>query len=193
MALVVLMAGSALAQYKIGDKAKDFSLKGVDGKQVSLAGIKGAKGYVVVFTCNHCPWAKLYEDRLVKMSNKLAKKGWYVVAINSNDEVSHPDDSYDKMIARAKEKGFTFPYLRDESQEVAKAYGAEKTPHAFVVENKGGELIVRYMGGIDDNPGNENSVKKNYIEDAIEAITAGKEVPVTVTKATGCGIKWKKA
>src|SRR5690242_15461694 len=125
LAITTVQAASG---YKPGDKARDFNLKNIDGKNVTLADYKSAKGFIVVFTCNHCPFAKAYEDRIVALDKKYAAKGYPVIAINPNDPNREPEDSYDNMIARAKEKKFTFPYLVDESQDIAKAYGATRTP-----------------------------------------------------------------
>jgi peroxiredoxin len=172
--------------YKVGDKAMDFKLKNVDGKMVSLSDFKSAKGYIVVFTCNHCPFAKLYEDR-------IASKGYPVIAINPNDPTNQQDDSYDNMVTRAKDKNYAFPYLVDENQAVAKSYGATNTPHVFVLEKEKGDLTVKYIGAIDDNAQDATKATKHYVADAVNALLSGKSVPVTQTKAIGCGIKWKNS
>ncbi|MCS7085909.1 MAG: thioredoxin family protein [Bacteroidia bacterium] len=179
--------------YKVGDKARSFKLKNVDGKMVSLEDYKDAKGFIVIFSCNHCPYVVKYEDRMNDLNKKYAPKGFPVIAINSNDDVSHPEDSFDKMVERHKDKKFTFPYLRDDTQEIAKAYGAEKTPHVYVLQKSGTDYIVRYIGAIDDNATNPKAVKEKYVENAVDALLAGKEVKVTETKAVGCSIKWKKS
>lgn len=178
--------------YKVGDSVTDFSLKNVDGKMVKLADYKDAKGFIVVFTCNHCPYAIKYENRINELNKKYADKGYPVIAINPNDAVKYPTDSYDSMVYFAKEKGFTFPYLHDETQEIAKAFGAAKTPHTYVISNKKGKLTVEYIGAIDDNYKTEAEVKEKYVEAAVDALLANKKVKVTTTKAIGCGIKWKK-
>ncbi len=179
--------------YKVGDKARSFKLKNVDGKMVSLEDYKEAKGFIVIFSCNHCPYVVKYEDRMNALDKKYASKGYPVIAINPNDDVSHPDDSFEKMIERHKEKNFSFAYLRDDTQEIAKAYGAEKTPHVYVLQKSGSDYIVKYIGAIDDNPGNPKGVKEKYVEDAVNALLAGKEVKTPETKAIGCSIKWKKS
>lgn len=176
--------------YKVGDTARDFSLKNVDGKMVSLSGIKDVKGYIVVFTCNACPYAKAYEDRIIALNKKYATLGYPVVAINANDKDVQPADSYDNMQKRAKEKNYGFPYLYDESQEIAKTYGATRTPHVFVLDQN---RVVKYIGAIDDNSEEPDQVKEKYVENAIEALRAGKEVAVKETKAIGCSIKWKQS
>ena len=177
----------------IGDQAPDFKLKNVDGKKYALADIKDAdgkapKGYIVTFTCNTCPFAKMYEDRLVALHNRMAPRGWPVVAIQPNDPAVQPGDSFEHMQQRAREKGFPFVYLLDEEQSVYPAYGAVRTPHVFLLD---ADRKVRYIGAIDDNPQNAGAVKTKYVEEAIAAVEAGKEVEVKTTKAIGCSIKTK--
>ncbi len=176
--------------YKVGDTAIDFSLKNVDGKMVSLAGIKDAKGYIVVFTCNACPYAKAYEDRIIALHNKYAPLGYPVVAINPNDKDVQPADSYEKMQERAKEKKILYSYLYDETQEIAKTYGATRTPHVYVLD---ASRVVKYIGAIDDNSEDASAAKEKYVENTVEALRNGKEISTKETKAVGCGIKWKKA
>ncbi len=178
--------------YAVGDKVSDFKLKNVDGKMVSLSDYKDAKGFIVVFTCNHCPFAKAYESRIMKLNEKYAKLGYPVMAINPNDKDIAPDDSYDEMVSRAKSKGYKFPYLYDESQQTAMAYGASRTPHIYVLQKQGTDLMVKYIGAIDDNADDENAAKQHYVEDAVNSLIAGKDVPVNFTKAIGCTIKWRK-
>ncbi len=175
--------------YHIGDTARDFKLKNVDGSMVGLADAKKAEGYVVIFTCNHCPFSIAYEDRIIAIHKKYAKKGFPVIAINPNDKDVAPDDSFEKMQARAKEKKFAFSYLYDETQEIAKAYGATRTPHVFLLDKN---RVVRYIGAIDDNSEEPDAVKEKYLENAIDALLAGKEIAVKETKAVGCTIKWSK-
>lgn len=183
-------AMSALAQgYQIGNVAADFKLKNVDDKFVSLADYKEAKGFIVVFTCNHCPYAKAYEERLVALDLRFKDKGYPVIAINPNNPVSYPADSFDEMKIRHKEKGFTFPYLFDDGQKVYPLYGATKTPHVFILEKTDKGNLVRYIGAIDDNYEDASAVKKTYVADAVNALLEGKSVEVTTTKAIGCGIK----
>jgi peroxiredoxin len=174
---------------KVGDKATDFKLKNVDGKNYALADLKKAKGYVVIFTCNHCPYAIAYEERIIALHKKYEALGYPVVAINPNDKKVQPADSYEKMQERAKEKQYGFLYLYDETQEIAKAYGATRTPHVFILDK---DLTVKYIGAIDDNSESAEAVQTKYVENAIDALRDGKEVPVTETKAIGCSIKWRK-
>ncbi len=177
--------------YKVGDVAADFKLKNVDGKMISLADYHDTKGFIVVFTCNHCPYAKAYEQRIMDLDKKYRPLGFPVVAISSNDASAVPDDSYDNMVARAKDRSYSFPYLFDESQQVAHQFGAQKTPHVFVLSKtiKGNE--VKYIGAIDDNTEDASLAQHHYVEDAVNALLQGKDVQVTETKAIGCTIKWK--
>jgi peroxiredoxin len=186
---VNLLAGEGL---KVGDKAGDFKLKNVDGKLVSLADFKSAKGFVVVFTCNECPYAKAYQDRLISLDKEYKAKGFPVVAINPNDPAVEPADSYDAMVTRAKEKGYTFPYLYDEKNMVFREYGATRTPHIFVLKKNGeGEMIVKYIGAMDDNHKDASAVKQPYLENALNALLNNKEPDPNFTKAVGCGVKSK--
>jgi len=179
---------------KVGDKAPDFKLKNIDDKEVSLyTDYAQSKGVVLVFSCNHCPYVVKYEDRIQALHKKFEGQGYPVLAINSNDPATYPEDSFDNMKKRAKDKGFTFRYLFDETQATAKAYGAEKTPHVYLLSNNSGNWVVEYIGAIDDNPGDASKVKTKYVEDAIEALQKGKKPAVTETKAIGCGIKWKQS
>lgn len=177
--------------YKVGDKAIDFSLKNVDGKMVSLKDYVGSKGFIIVFTCNHCPFSKAYESRILELDKKYADLGYPVIAINPNDVKKSPDDSFELMQELAKEKNYSFPYLYDETQEIAKAYGATRTPHAYVLKKESNNLIIRYIGAIDDNADEPENVKIRYIQLAVDALISGNEVITKETKAIGCTIKWK--
>ncbi|MCB9034895.1 MAG: thioredoxin family protein [Chitinophagales bacterium] len=175
--------------YKIGDEATDFSLKNVDGKMVSLADYPDAKGFIIAFTCNHCPYSIAYEDRIIALDAKYKPLGYPVIAINPNDPAVNEDDSFDKMVVRAKEKGFTFPYLFDDGQKIFPQYGATKTPHMFVLNKEDGKNIVRYIGAIDNNYENADDVSEKYVEAAVDALLAGEPVKTETTAAVGCGIK----
>ncbi|WP_447636513.1 thioredoxin family protein [Flavobacterium microcysteis] len=179
----------AAAGYKVGDIATDFSLKNIDNKKVSLKDFKDAKGYIVIFTCNHCPYAQAYEDRIVALDKKYKKQGYPVIAINPNNPEKQKDDSFDLMKVRAKEKGFTFPYLLDEGQKIYPQYGATKTPHVYILQKTSKGNQVKYIGAIDDNYGDEKAVKQKYVENAVDALLKNKEVAVKETKAIGCSIK----
>ncbi len=184
-------AAAAIAQsvgYQIGQIADDFKLKNVDGKWVSMADYPDAKGFVIIFTCNHCPYAKMYEDRIIALHQKYSAHGYYVIAINPNDPAVVPEDGYAEMIQLAKDKKFSFPYLVDEGQKVYPAFGASRTPHVFMLDK---HRTVRYIGAIDDNPRDQAAVKVNYAENAIQAIMAGKNPEPSITKAIGCSIKKK--
>ena len=178
--------------YKVGDVATDFKLLNVTGSLISLGDNKVAQGFIVVFTCNHCPFSVKYEDRINELNKKYAAKGYPVVAINSNDAAQYAEDSYDNMIIRAKEKNFSFPYLHDETQAIAKSYGATRTPHVYIVQKEKDNLIVKYIGAIDDNADDAAAVKHKYVENAVDALLSAKPVNPDFTKAIGCSIKWKK-
>lgn len=173
----------------LGEKAPDFMLRGTDGMPHTLDEFKGTKALVVVFSCNHCPYVKAYEDRMVAVQADYAAKGARLVAINSNDATDYPEDDLAHMVKRAKEKGFNFPYLRDDTQEAAKAYGATHTPHIFVFD---AEQKLAYTGKIDDNWEHPEQVAAQYLRDALDDLVAGKPPRVPETHAIGCTIKWKK-
>lgn len=175
--------------YKIGDVAIDFKLKNVDNKMVSLSDFNEAKGYIVIFTCNHCPYVKAYETRIIALNNKYSAKGYPVIAINVNDPKSAPDDSFEAMQVCAKEKGFTFPYLFDDGQKIYPQYGATKTPQVYLLQKEKGNNIVRYIGAIDDNYSNANDVSQKYLETAVDELLADKRIAQTTTMVIGCGIK----
>jgi len=179
--------------YAVGDTVKDFNLKNVDGKFLSLATAAGSKGAILVFTCNHCPFSVKYEDRILALDKKYASKGFPVIAINPNDVVKVPEDNFEAMKVRAKEKGFTFPYLLDDSQETAKAFGAERTPHVFIVKRMGTEFTLVYVGAIDNNANDAQATTEKYAESALDNLLTGTPVAKTKTKSIGCGIKWKNS
>lgn len=188
VALAACIAASApYGGYEIGDLARDFELKNIDGKTVSLADYDNAEGYIVIFTCNTCPYSKMYEQRIIELHEKYASQGFPVVAINPNDPQKSPGDAFDQMVKRANEKNFPFPYLIDETQEVTRAYGATNTPHVYVLNN---ERKVMYIGAIDNNPRDANTADKHYVEDAVKAIKNSSRLRTTRTKAIGCTIKW---
>jgi peroxiredoxin len=191
---VLIMSKVAWADgpYKPGDFADDFTLKNVSGSEVSLSGIANTKGFIVIFMCNTCPVVKAYEERIIDLNNKFSARGYPVIAINSNDKNVSPGDSYEEMQRLAKNKGYAFQYLYDESQEVTRKYGATNTPHVYVLSKKEGRLKVEYVGAIDNNSGDASMADKKYVEDAVNELLMGGQVAVTQTKAIGCGIKWKK-
>ena len=177
--------------YQVGDKAADFKLKNVDGSYISMSDYPEAKGFVVVFTCNTCPYAQAYENRIIAIDKKYAPLGYPVIAINPNDPSIVPGDSFEAMKERAKEKNYPFPYLKDANQEVYKEYGATRTPHIFLLNKNGNALVVKYIGTIDDNYKDASAVQQTFLADAIDALLAGKNPEPSTTKAIGCSIKSK--
>ena len=190
--LLVITSVIVHAQYKVGDKVEDFSLKNIDGKMVSLGDYKDAKGFILVFSCNHCPVVQKYESRIKELHAEFASKGYPVLAINPNDEKAQPQDSFAEMKKRAKAQGYKFAYLRDDTQQVAKLFGAERTPHVYIVKKTSGGYKLVYIGAIDNNADNAKKADKHYVQDAINSLLKGEQVAVTETRAVGCTIKWKK-
>lgn len=189
----LLISTAAMAEgLKVGDKAPGFKLKNVDGNYVSLDDFKDQNGVVVIFTCNHCPYAVAYEDRIIELHRKFSERGYPVVAINPNDPAVQPQDSYELMQARAKEKEFPFPYLFDEGQKVYPTYGATRTPHVYLLTNSKEGFTVAYIGAIDDNYQEADKVEERFLENAILSLMSGKTVELSETKAIGCTIKVKK-
>ncbi len=178
--------------YKIGDVATDFKLKNVDGKMVSLAGFKDAKGFIIIFTCNHCPYSIAYENRIIGLDKMFKDKGFPVIAINPNDNKEYPEDSFDNMVIRAKEKAFTFPYLIDEGQKIYPKYGATRTPHVFILKKEENGLVVKYIGAIDNNHSDASAATEKYVEKAVNNLLAGIDPDPSMTKAIGCSIKAAK-
>lgn len=174
--------------YQIGQMVEDFDLKNINGKMVSLSDYKDAKGFIVIFTCNHCPYAKMYEKRIIELHKSFVKKGFPVIAINPNDPEVVPEDSYEEMQKIYKKKKYPFAYLFDETQSVYPKFGATKTPHVFVLDKN---KVVKYIGAIDDNAKDESAVKIKYVENAIAAISNGQNPDPAITKAIGCSIKKK--
>jgi len=175
--------------YGVGDIAKDIHLKNINGTYVSYDDYPDAKGFIVVFTCNTCPFSVANENRIIALDAKYKNVGYPVIAINPNNPDIQPGDSFEAMQKRAKEKGFTFPYLFDEGQKVYPLYGATKTPHVYLLQKteKGNE--VKYIGAIDDNSRNPNAVKVKDLENAVDALLNGETIEITETKAIGCSIK----
>ncbi len=173
---------------QIGDSAPDFQLCGTDGKTYSIDSFRGRKLLIVAFTCNHCPFVIGSEARMIRLFNDYAPRGVGMVAINSNETENHPTDDFENMVVRAKEKGFPFPYVRDESQDVARAYGALRTPHFYVFD---ADRRLRYTGRMDDNPRTPGAETTHELRDALDALLAGKEPSVPLTNPIGCNVKWK--
>jgi len=166
----------------------DVKMKGVDGKELAIADVRKDQGTLVVFTCNHCPFAKMWETRIVELGNTYAAKGIGVIAVNANDPKVAEEDSFEVMQARAKERGMQFPYVVDATSNLARAFGATRTPEAFLFD-KSGKLV--YHGAIDDNGQEPAKVESPYLKNALEAVVAGKDVAVKETKSIGCGIKFR--
>lgn len=173
---------------RIGDMAIPFNLPGVDGANHSFGDYSGKNAVVVIFSCNHCPYVRAWEDRMVQIQTDYASKGVQLIAINANDAATHPEDSFPKMKERAREKHFNFPYLRDESQQVPRSYGAERTPEVFLFDKSG---TLRYHGAIDDNYDDPRAVKVKYLRNALDAILSGERPQTPETRPVGCSIKWK--
>jgi len=201
VAVLLVLAGVAVVPVARADEAgpgvlaigaaapmADQKMMNVDGKEISVADVRGTKGTLVIFTCNACPWAKAWEDRIVALGNEFQKKGIGVIAVNANDPAKAADDGYDQMKARAKDKGFGFPYVVDSTSKVARAYGASRTPEAFLFDASG-KLV--YHGTIDDNAQEPDKVQSRYLKDALTAVSSGQDVAVKETKALGCGIKFR--
>ena len=193
IALILLIGTTAFTAdadgYKIGDIATDFKLKNIDGKMVSLSDYEDAKGFIVIFTCNTCPYAVAYEDRIVDLDKKYSDKGFPVIAIMPNNTDVKPGDKMEAMQARARAKGFTFPYLMDEGQTIYPQYGATKTPHVYLLERTAKGNVVRYIGAIDDNYKDATQVTTKYVEDAVDALLEGNDITTKETRAVGCSIK----
>jgi peroxiredoxin len=173
--------------YNVGDAIHDFTLKDTQGNTISLRNYKEAKGFIIVFMSNHCPFAKKYESRLLALQQEFAAKGYILLAINSNDATKQPEDSYEKM----QEKNYPFPYLYDNTQKVAHQFGATKTPQVFLLQKKGHKIEVVYTGAIDDRYDDENAVTERYLAAAIAQLLQNQPISITTSNVVGCGIKWK--
>ena len=169
----------------------DFNLKNTNGKMVSLSNYKDAKGFIIVFTCNHCPFAKLYPKRLNDLNEKYSKLGVPLIAISSTDTVQYEEDTYVEMCNYAKKEKLNFPYLYDFEQKVAKNFNAQKTPHAYILWKEKNQFVIKYNGAIDDNGMKPNEVKTQYISNALEELLADKPLSVTETKSIGCQIYFR--
>ena len=188
-ALTLLAFSPVKGGYKVGDITSDFKLENIDNTMVSLSDFEDAKGFIVIFTCNTCPYAVAYEDRIEALNKRYAKQGYPVIAIMPNNTDIKPGDNLEAMQARAEEKGFTFPYLIDKDQKVFPQYGATKTPHVYILEKTDEGNVVRYIGAIDNNYQDPEAVTTKYVEDAVDALLKGKPVKTKTTKAIGCSIK----
>lgn len=193
---LALIFGAFLAQaqaptLKAGQPAPDFKLKNVDNKEISFASYPDAKGFIVVFTCNTCPYAKAYEQRIIDLDKKFKPQGYPVIAINPNDPEASKADTFDKMQDLAKEKKYAFPYLFDKGQIVTDQYGAKHTPHLFVVSKTAKGTVVEYTGAIDNDPEGTKNEKTKYVEDVITSLKSNQKPAITETKEIGCTVKRK--
>lgn len=191
--LVFLLAQSAiLAQgYNLGDATAEFQLKNVDGRTLSLADYRAQKGLIVVFTSNHCPFAKAYEDRLIALDRKFSPQGYPVLAIMPNNPAAYEEDSFDNMKLRARDKAYPYAYAIDETQKTARAFGATRTPQVYVLKQTNGQFILEYVGTVDDSPQDSASVQRRYVDEAVSSLLIGRPVQSPITKPIGCAIKWK--
>lgn len=176
----------------IPKEVDDFSLINVDGHYISLNNFPDAKGFIIIFTCNHCPFAKLYPPRLNQLNNKYKSLGIPLIAISSTDTIQFEEDTYLNMIAKSAAEHFNFPYLYDNQQVVAKNFGAQKTPHAFVIWKEKNKWIVKYNGAIDDNGADPEKVQSNYVVEVVEALLNDKKISIVETKSIGCQIRFRK-
>ena len=177
---------------KFREEIKDFNLKNIDGKYISLNDYRDAKGFIIVFTCNHCPFAKLYPQRFNELNTKYKPLGIPLIAISSTDTIMYEEDTYSRMIMKALNEKFNFPYLFDEEQSVAKNFNAQKTPHAFVIWKENEKWIIKYSGAIDDNGAEPKKVQNHFVSNAIEDLLNNREIKIPETKSIGCQIYFRK-
>ena len=186
-ALLPLTSAQTPKGYTIGDAVADFRVKNVDSRAITLADYRAQKGLIVVFTSNHCPFSKAYEERLIALDRTFAPQGYPVLAIMPNNPATYEDDSFDTMKTRARDKGYSYPYGLDETQ-VATAFGAIRTPQVYVLKQTNGQFILEYVGAVDDSPQDSASVKRRYVEEAVNSLLAGRPVQSPITKPIGCAI-----
>lgn len=196
IALLLIPIGFAFSPdggYQVGDTVSDFQLKNVDGKMVSLADYKQAKGFIIIFDCNTCPMSRAYNSRIIDLNKKYTSQGFPVILINPNSDQVVPEESFNEMASHAKSHGYNFPYLYDGSQEVVKKFMPTNTPHTFVLNKTADGFKVAYIGAIDNNSRNGAKASHHYVEEAVDELLAGKAVTTSKTKAIGCGVKWKNS
>jgi peroxiredoxin len=186
------MALTASLPDSLGRKAPDFLLPSTEGRTYSLKDFHDARVLVVVFMCNHCPYVQAVDDRLNDFAREYGPRGAQLIGISSNDAIAYPDDSFEQMRSRARAKGYVFPYLYDESQDVARAYGAVCTPDLYAFENVGQEFLLRYRGRLDDSWKDASQVRSRDLAHAVECILERKPPPTDQTPSMGCSIKWRK-
>lgn len=193
---LLLSTTSLLAQsrngYALGDAVENFTVKSTDNRSISLADYQSQKGLIVVFSSNHCPFSRVYEERIQALNQQFAPQGYPVLAIMPNDPNVYEEDSFATMQRRAREQAYTYPYAIDESQQAARRFGASRTPQAFVLKQNNGQFTVEYMGAVDDNPQDRAGVKRPYLEEAVASLLAGRPVSTPITKAVGCAVKLRQ-
>jgi len=192
---IVLLFFIAISAFKVPEPTKtvsDFELTSTDGKIISTRNYTDAKGFVVVFTCLHCPFAKLYDERLNQLNAKYSRLHVPLLLINSSDTIMFPNESLANMVKAAKTKKYTFPYLFDPSQKVARDFNAEKTPHAFVIWKEKNQWVIKYSGAIDDNGAHPEEVKTSYVANALRDLLNNKPVAVISGRSIGCTIHYRK-
>lgn len=193
---LLLSTNSLLAQsrngYALGDAVENFTVKSTDNRSISLADYQSQKGLIVVFSSNHCPFSRVYEERIQALNQQFAPQGYPVLAIMPNDPNVYEEDSFATMQRRAREQAYTYPYAIDESQQAARRFGASRTPQAFVLKQNNGQFTVEYMGAVDDNPQDRAGVKRPYLEEAVASLLAGRPVSTPITKAVGCAVKLRQ-
>ena len=188
------MAASPLKEgYQVGDMVTDFKLKNVDGKMVSLGDFREAKGFIIIFDCNTCPMSRAYNSRIIALNKKFAAQGFPVILVNPNSAEMIPEESFAEMKSHAKEHGYDFPYLYDESQDVVRKFNPTNTPHTFVLHKTTNGLKVAYIGAIDNNSRDGSKADKHFVEEAVNELLAGKPVTITKTRAIGCSVKLKNS
>ena len=190
---LAIIAASPEKGYQVGDTVADFKLRNVDGNMISLADFKTAKGFIIIFDCNTCPMSRAYNSRIIALNKKFASQGFPVVLINPNAAEMVPAESFDEMKNHAKEHGYDFPYLYDESQDVVRKFNPTNTPHTFVLNKTSNGLKVAYIGAIDNNSRDGSKADKHFVEEAVNELLAGRPVTVTRTKAIGCTVKLKNS
>lgn len=191
----VFVGSAATAQlprgYTLGDVVADFNLKNVDGRTIALANYRPQKGLIVVFTSNHCPFSKAYEERLLALDRKFAPQGYPMLAIMPNDPAAYEDDSFANMQSRARDRSYSFAYLIDETQAVARQFGVTRTPQVYVLKQTNGQFVLEYTGTVDDSPQDSAGAQRRYVDEAVGNLLSGRPVPSPITKPIGCAIKWK--
>ncbi len=177
---------------QVGRKVEDFSLKNVDDKIISLSNYPLAKGFVIIFTCNHCPFANLYPSRFNELALEYGIKNVPLIAINGMDSVTYEDETISAMKKKAEENKFVFPYLQDAAQTVTRQFQAERTPQAFIIWKENNDWLIKYTGAIDDNGSEPDKAKNKYIKKALDELLSNKPVLVSETASIGCAIYLRK-